>query len=78
MNAKLCKHLRRMARSVQKDCFDAEGVPIVFRKLLVDPRHERRLKTTGQAKGCSAVNDPNTFRGIHRSLKRKYRDGLPI
>jgi hypothetical protein len=72
LNQKTCKRLRRMAREIQKSRFDENpnDNPILFRQLLVDPRHQQKLKTQGVAKGRSAVNSPKSFRGIYRALKK--------
>lgn len=71
MNAKLCKRLRKMAHAMQFE-LTTKGIPAVSRKLLVLPAHEKRAKVQGHMQGITAINGPQTWRGIYRWLKRNH------
>lgn len=75
MNQKLCKHLRRMARQMSFDPKTGKSLPA--RRLMVLPAHESRFKEQKSIAGISAINDPNTTRGIYRWLKKEFRNGSP-
>lgn len=80
MNAKLCKHLRRMARQMSFDPKTSKSLPA--RRLMVLPSHEKRFKFQREngmpaTQGISAINDPNSTRGIYRWLKKEFRHGSP-
>ena len=72
MNAKLCKRLRKMAHAMHFE-FTTKGVEAPVRKLMVAPAHEARAKEQGSMRGVSAVNHPQSWRGIYRWLKRNYQ-----
>lgn len=69
MNAKTCKRLRKMAHAM---CLQPDGKVLPTRRLMVLPAHERRFKAEG-IRRITAVNDPQTFRGIYRWLKRNFQ-----
>lgn len=66
MNLKIAKRLREMAHQMHKP----DQAPV--RRLMVHPAHERRAKAQGSMRGITAVNDPRSWRGIYRWLKRNY------
>ena len=70
MNAKTCKRLRKMAHAM---CLQPDGKVLPTRRLMVLPAHEKRFKFQGHVQGISAVNDPQTWRGIYRWLKRNFQ-----
>ena len=70
MNAKTCKHLRKMAH---KMCLQPDNTVLPTRRLMVLPAHEKRFKFQKSVQGITAVNDPRTWRGIYRWLKRNYQ-----
>lgn len=72
MNAKLCKRLRKGANKMMLELHesDKEKYPIVNRKLMVLPAHERIAAAGGR--NITAVNHPQSCRGIYRWLKRNY------
>lgn len=71
MNLKVAKHLRKMARQMSFDPQTGKSLPA--RRLMVDPRHEKQLKA-GERKfpNITAVNDPQTTRGVYRWLKKEW------
>jgi len=71
MNAKLCKRLRRMARSMSYN--PQTGISLPARRLMVLPAHEKRAKEEG-FRHVTAVNGPQTTRGIYRWLKRHHAE----
>ena len=64
MNAKTCKRLRKMAHQMNRP-----EDPV--RRLMVHPPHERRAKEEGFLH-VTAVNDPRSFRGVYRWLKKNF------
>lgn len=69
MNLKTAKHLRKMAHTM---CLQPDGKVLPTRRLMVLPQHERRAQEEGIAH-VTAVNDPRSWRGIYRWLKRNYQ-----
>ena len=72
MNAKLCKRLRKMANAMALERHLQTKEPIVQRRLMVLPAHEKRFKFQGHTQGITAVNGPQTWRGVYRWLKKNY------
>ena len=73
MNAKLCKRLRKMAHAMHFELLTKDPRnPPPNRKLMVMPAHEARAKEQGSMRGVTAVNHPQSVRGIYRWLKRNY------
>jgi hypothetical protein len=70
MNAKTCKHLRKMANSMALEMHLKTKQPIIARELMVLPSHEDRARKQGHMMGITAVNHPQSVRGIYRWLKR--------
>lgn len=70
MNLKTAKRLRRMAHTMAAAQRDEKGRGLPAKRLMVLGSHERRFKQ-GE-RNVTAVNDPRTFRGIYRWLKRNY------
>lgn len=66
MNLKKCKALRRMARRMEFSLHE-QGID-TKRKLLVLQSHEARAKQGDRR--ITAVNNPNSLRGIYRWLKK--------
>ncbi len=69
MNAKLAKHLRKMAHQL---CLQPDGTVLPTRRLVVLKRHEEKAREQGHMRGVTAVNCPQSWRGINRWLKRNY------
>lgn len=77
MNAKLCKRLRKTANKMMLDLNtqDPKQFPITERRLMIHPRHEARAKK-GDYRHITAVNHPQSVRGIYRWLKRNYAKAI--
>lgn len=73
MNAKLCKRLRKMAYAMHFELLakDPENPPPT-RRLMVLPAHERKARAQDGMRGVTAVNHPQSVRGIYHWLKRNY------
>lgn len=73
MNAKLCKRLRKMAHAMHFEILtkDPKNAP-PNRKLMVLPAHESKAREQDGMRGVTAVNHPQSWRGIYRWLKRNY------
>ena len=73
MNAKTCKRLRKMAHAMHFEIQtkDPENAP-PDRKLMVLPAHEAKAREQGHMSNITAVNHPQSLRGIYRWLKRNY------
>ena len=69
MNAKTCKRLRKMAHQM---CLQPDGRVLPTRRLMVLPQHEKRAREEGFRR-VTAVNDPHSWRGIYRWLKRNFQ-----
>ena len=52
-------------------CLQPDGSVLPTRHLMVYKPHEARAREMGMGR-VTAVNDPRTFRGIYRWLKRNY------
>jgi hypothetical protein len=50
-----------------------DGSVLPTRQLIVNPAHQRRFEAEG-VRHVSAVNEPRSWRGIYRWLKRHYRN----
>lgn len=63
MNSKLCKLLRRQARLLSTECPE--------RRTIVDPK-QRYPQDWFDRQGFlpTMINDPKTYRGVYRALKR--------
>lgn len=78
MNAKKAKLMRKMANAMHNARMQESPDLDVSRKLLVKPTHEGLLKEQHEVKAKSgrmggfvtAVNNPNSVRGIGRWLKK--------
>jgi len=70
LNLKTAKHLRKMAHTM---CMQPDGSVLPTRQLIVNPAHQRRFEAEG-VRHVSAVNEPRSWRGIYRWLKRHYRN----
>ena len=77
MNAKLCRKLRRMARQLAFDEMARTQVETPPRKLMVHPAHEKSFREgTRKVAHTTAVNHPQSVRGIYRWLKRNYAKAI--
>lgn len=77
MNAKLCKRLRKQAHRMMLELhLDSGGkTPVRDRFLIVFGPHEKRMQELGAGR-VTAVNHPQTTRGIYRWLKRNYAKAI--
>ena len=74
MNAKLCKRLRKMAYAMHFEILTKDPKnPPPNRKLMVLPAHEKKAREQGHMIGITAVNHPQSVRGIYRWLKRNHQ-----
>ena len=73
MNAKTCKRLRKMAHAMHFELLTKDPKnPPPNRKLMVLPAHEAKAREQGHMSNITAVNHPQSVRGIYRWLKRNY------
>jgi len=73
LNAKLCKRLRKMAHAMHFEMLTKDPKnPPPGRRLMVFPPHEAKAKEQGSMVGVTAVNHPQSVRGIYRWLKRNH------
>lgn len=73
MNAKLCKRLRKMAHHMHFELLKQDPKnPPPNRRLMVLPAHERKAREQESMRNVTAVNHPQSVRGIYRWLKRNH------
>jgi len=73
LNAKTCKRLRKMAHAMHFELLTKDPKnPPPTRKLMVMSAHEAKAHKQGNMRGVTAVNHPQSVRGIYRWLKRNY------
>jgi hypothetical protein len=68
MNAKYCKKMRKVARAM------SQGQP--ERRLVIVHLGVKQYEIGGEKRSIQLIragNDPHTFRGVYRSLKRGIR-----
>lgn len=77
MNLKLAKQLRKQARWMMLQLHNESGgkIPIRDRALQVFKPHEQIAREKGMAH-VTAVNHPQTVRGIYRWLKRNHAKAI--